>query len=316
MRPATGGTVRFRADRLETRPSARLPPPDTPDILALMTTRRLRRRFDRRAALFDDFAFVHRYAAAALFDRLEPINVEPGLLLDVGAGTGHVGRELQRRYRRARVVDVDLSPGMLHVGRRGLSLRRRPAAVCADARALPFGNDIADLIVSNLCLPWLGEPDAFIREAARVLKPGAPLLFSSLGPDSFRELREAVSAAGVDAPAVAFLDMHDVGDALVRGRLTAAVLDVERTSVRFGGANDLWRDLRGSASTAPARGLLTPRRLQRVADSLPRQVPGGEIEISLELVFGHAFAGFSQQNNDTIGEVRIEPGAIGRRSAK
>jgi len=54
-----------------------------------------------------------------------------------------------------------------------------------------------------------------------------------LGPDTLRELRAAWARAGSEhedyhTRVGHFLDMHDIGDALVRAGFAAPVLDVER----------------------------------------------------------------------------------------
>ena len=68
---------------------------------------------------------------------------------------------------------------------------RRFARVRADAYSLPFRDGAFDLVFSSLMLQWCDDLDAVFAEIARVLRPGGLLLFSTFGPGTLAELREA-----------------------------------------------------------------------------------------------------------------------------
>jgi len=69
------------------------------------------------------------------------------------------------------------------------------ARICANADCVPLASDSVDCVFSNLMLNWQPAPHRVFPEIARVLREGGLLLFSSLGPDTLRELREACAAA-------------------------------------------------------------------------------------------------------------------------
>ena len=75
----------------------------------------------------------------------------------------------------------------------------------ADAEALPLVNDSVDLVFSSLALQWCYRPDHLFAELARVLKPGGICVFTSLGPDTLRELRAAWAAVDAHQHVNAFL---------------------------------------------------------------------------------------------------------------
>lgn len=92
----------------------------------------------------------------------------PARLLDLGCGTGSLGRRLAERGFR--VVGSDLSLGML-----GVAARRRLPAACARAEALPFAEATFDGVYTVAMLHHLAAPAAVaaaLAEAVRVLRPG------------------------------------------------------------------------------------------------------------------------------------------------
>ena len=86
---------------------------------------------------------------------------------------------------------MDIAPGMLERARRQSRWLRRFARVRADAYSLPFRDGAFELVFSSLMLQWCDDLDAVFAEIARVLAPGGLLLFSTFGPGTLAELREA-----------------------------------------------------------------------------------------------------------------------------
>jgi SAM-dependent methyltransferase len=94
--------------------------------------------------------------------------------LDLGCGEGRVGAALARLGHS--VVGVDSSPAMV-----ALACERHEALV-ADAGSLPFEDGAFDLVVAYMSVMNLDDPEAGIREAARVLEPGARLCVAVVHP--------------------------------------------------------------------------------------------------------------------------------------
>ena len=101
---------------------------DTPGAL---NRRDVQRRFDRAARHFHQADFVHRHAAAGLFDRLLPMQLEPARILDLGAATGRDRKALAGRFRGALVISLDNSLEMLKLARRRGGWPSRPTACSA-----------------------------------------------------------------------------------------------------------------------------------------------------------------------------------------
>lgn len=262
--------------------------------LLRLDPRAVRRAFDRAASSVDDCDVVGARARAQMLSRLEGLPLSPTVVLDLACGTGQATRALRDRYRRARVLALDLSTPMLAAAGRRASWRRSFDLIRADPCRLPLRDGSVDLVFANLALPWATDPDGMLAEVRRVLRPRGYLSFSAFGPDTLRELREAWAAAD-EAPHVhRFADMHDVGDALVRGGFVGPVMDVERLTVTYGSLEGLYRDLRavgGGNALEARRRTLTGAGRRRCAEAYyeARRDADGRLPATCELVYGQAW---------------------------
>ncbi len=279
----------------------------------------VRQAFDRASASYDDAAVLQARVRDELLDRLRPMRLEPGIALDLGAGTGRGALELKRLYGSATVVALDIAPGMLREARRNSRAFRRFHRVCGDAFRLPLEDGCVDLVFSNLMLQWCDELDLAIGEIRRVLKPGGFLTFSTLGPDTLRELRAAWSAADSASHVNAFLDMHDIGDALTRAGFAEPVLDVERVELTYADVLALVRDLKAigahNVTSARLKGLTGRGKWRAMTQAYESFRRDGRLPATYEVVHGAAWGAEARPAlASSAGEVRIAPAAIRRRA--
>jgi malonyl-CoA O-methyltransferase len=285
---------------------ARYPSPRRNDV---------RRRFDRAAETFDDADFVHRVCGEGLLQRMLPMTIDARTVLDLGCATGTLSRKLASRFRKGRVVSLDLSLPMLRRARKMRSRFARIAEVQADAAAIPLPASCVDVVVANLLLPWIADVPSMLAEVARVLRQDGLFVFASLGPDSLRELREAFEED--EGHVLRFPDMHDIGDALVRAGLRDPVLDVDPLGVEYRSADALFEDLGrcgGRNSLAGRRrGATGKRYFQTVRQKLRDRMRDGRLTLTLELVYGHAWGGAARTAG---GEIRVDVADIGGRTRR
>ena len=166
---------------------------------------------------------------------------------------------------------------------------RRFERVRADAYALPFRDGSFDLVFSSLMLQWCDDLDAVFAEIARVLKPGGVLLFSTFGPGTLAELREAWSAS--DAPGNHvnhFFDPHALGSALMHAGLAEPVLDVDRTVIDYPDVLTLMRELKAigahNVTRGRARGLTGRKRLAAMTQAYETQRRDGKLPATYEVI--------------------------------
>jgi len=266
-------------------------PPEGVAAYALDSAR-VRRSFDRAATTYDAAAVLHAEVRGNLLARLDLMALAPRVAVDAGAGTGHASRALKRRYPKSLVIAVDTSQRMLQAAGRRQSWLRRFARVCADAEHLPLADGSVDLILSNLMLQWC-DPDPTFAEFRRVLAPQGLLIFTTLGPDTLRELRSAWAKVDSRTHVNQFIDMHDLGDALVRAGFASPVMDVERYTLTYLDVRRVAADLKATgahnSTIGRARGLTGRRQFAGLQNAYEAFRQDGRLPATYEVVFGHAW---------------------------
>lgn len=247
-------------------------------------------------------AFLAREIAKEMLARLELMNIQPKQVLDLGCGLGEDAKTLAQRYPAAQVYGIDLAQSFLQYGKRegrdnSVSIADRDLAqqanrlawVLADSHTLPLRSHSVDFIFANLLLPWATNPAVILRECRRVLRPEGLILFSCLGPDSFKEWPAEAQASILPG----LVDMHNVGDALLEQGFVDPVLEVENLIFNYRSEEQCLNELEqsGLCSKSEAASATTE----------------GRFPLTFEVVYGHAWcptakAGFKP---DAQGIVKI-----------
>lgn len=264
----------------------------------LLDKARVRTSFDRAARSYDASAILQKEVRARMQSRLDYIKIDPRVILDAGAGTGHATRSLAARYPDSRVIALDIALGMLHQVEAGQAwwkkwITRPQSRVCADIEQLPLAAQSLDFIWSSLAIQWCNDLDATFAGMSRALRPDGLLMFSTFGPDTLKELRAASDADPDHVHVSRFIDMHDIGDALVRNGFTAPVLDVEHFVLTYDDVLGVMRDLKAigahNAAQGRRRGLEGKGFLQRLTENYERFRSDGKLPATFEVVYGHAW---------------------------
>jgi malonyl-CoA O-methyltransferase len=276
--------------------------------------RAVRRSFDRAARTYDASAAVQAEIRTRLLERLDVVRLRPTAVLDLGAGTGHASRDLKRRYPSAQVVAVDSSLSMLRESARQQRFLRRFAPVCADAQLLPLRSRSFDLVVSNLLIEWCHDPDAVFAEAARVLRPQGLFTFTTVGPDTLKEVRELWRGIDPFTHVHRFIDMHDFGDALLRAGFAEPVMDTERLTVTYSDLSALVAEIRGSGARNIAqgrpRGLSSRARGAGVRSRSAELTRNGPLKVSVEVIHGHAWSVGERKSRRADDEILVPVEAL------
>jgi len=256
---------------------------------------RVRQAFDKAVDSYDQAAVLQKEVCRRLLEKLDVVCLSPEWVLDAGTGTGEAVKPLQKKYKKAEVVLLDLSEAMLQKAVRQGALFRKPHQVCGNIESLPFAEQSFDLLFSNLAMQWCNDLGATLMEFKRVLKPGALLQFATFGPDTLKELRSSWQKVDSAVHVNNFIDMHDIGDALLQSGFAEPVMESEIITVNYKEVDTLMQDLRDIGANVTAnghrQGLLTHNLLKKLYEAYEVHRQDGVLPASYEIIYGHAWVG-------------------------
>lgn len=253
---------------------------------------RIKKHFDAKADCYESAAVLQREVCDRMIERLDWVTLQPKSILDAGSGTGWGVQQLMQRYKSSKLIALDLSPRMLQQTRSKGGWLRKPSLVCADAEAIPLANESVDLVFSNLMLQWCQAEKVF-QEFHRILKPNGLLMFATFGPDTLKELRQAWAEVD-DKPHVNdFVDMHDLGDALMTTGFAEPVMDMDLITLTYHDARSVMTDLKAIGANTQIKtgvnGLTTPGKLKKVFEAYEKYRKSELLPATYEVVYGHAW---------------------------
>lgn len=233
-------------------------------------------------------AIVSETAGDELIARLDVVAMQPRRIVDCGCGPGDLTSLLQQRFPDAEIFAIDSAKNMLDYAKNkhGETIHW----VLTEANQLPFADHSVDLLVANELLPWCAELETVLHEWRRVLRPDGLLVFTSLGPDTLRELPLE------DLQLLHLIDMHHLGDALIQAGFQDPIMDVETFTLTY-------KEPANMQSELQAMGLIHA------------PLNASVLSATVEVVFGHAWGPQSAEGftADDAGVVKIPLSHLRRR---
>ena len=247
-----------------------------------------------------------------LLERLEYIKAEPGIILDIGSGTGQGTQGLAKQYPDAVIISMDLAENMLKKSKDllakedkesglmtqlknvlGKSRKKKITQVCADAEYLPYADASVDLIFSNLTIQWCFDLNTLFQEFRRVLKPGGFMLFSTFGSDTLTELKQSWAEVSESTHVNDFVDMHDIGDVLYNVQLENPVMDSEKIVLNYSAIRQILLDIKAvgahNQNSGRAKGFTGKSRLKAMYQAYEQFKTAQGYPVTYEVVYGHAW---------------------------
>lgn len=258
--------------------------------------RAVRRAFGRAARTYPQAAALQREVESRLLEQLAYLDDRvPRRVLDLGCGPGSAAAALKQKWgRKSDVIAMDLALPMLREARAKSRFWRPIHAVQGDAQALPFADAAFDLVFSSLCLQWVADLPRALGELRRVMREGGLLVFSTFGPDTLIELREAFAGAGFEPPLSPFAAIQQVGDALVAQGFKNPVIERDAYTLTYPDTAALMRELKaiGATDARPGRprGLSGKARHRAVAAAYEPLRRDGVLPSTWEVVTAMAWA--------------------------
>ncbi|MGI9319702.1 MAG: hypothetical protein ACR2QW_20420 [bacterium] len=162
-------------------------------------------------------------------------------------------------------------------------------------------NEEFDVVIINLPLAWL-EFDSLLPMIKPYLGPGCRLFFVTLGPDTLVELRDAWAGADTCEHVHSFVDLHHIGDLLVKAGFSKPIVDADWLGVEYQDLDLLLQDLRMEGFhnvLASRRKTLTGKSRGSKFREIIRSA-GDPVQMTFELIYGYAEVSANQE-----GKIRV-----------
>jgi len=226
---------------------------------------RVARSFSLAADSYDCAAQLQRRVGSMLLEMVPNIGYQK--VLDLGSGTGYYSRKLMQDYSIDTLVGLDLAEGMSAYSSKN-SGGSNIHWCCGDAESLPINGNSIDLVFSNLMLQWCAGTRALGQEMHRVLRDKGEWVFSTLGPGTLEELRQAWANVDNYVHVNSFISKHEIEKQLVSAGLTVEVHQCKLV-MQYSKLSHLTRDLKGiganNVNPGRARGLTASKRLKALS---------------------------------------------------
>ncbi|WP_247596854.1 biotin synthase [Hydrogenophaga sp. PAMC20947] len=151
------------------------------------------------------------------------------------------------------------------------------------------------MVWANMALHHVAQPMGLLKQWHQSVDTHGFLMFSCLGPDSLRELRDVFAAEGWPAPSHSFTDMHDWGDMLVACGFAEPVMDMERITLSYSTPMAMLDELRGlgrNLNVSRFQGLRSRAWRDALCAAIEQRGARGEdgrLILTFEVVYGHAY---------------------------
>jgi malonyl-CoA O-methyltransferase len=256
----------------------------------------VRSAFNKASSHYDEHAFLQKEIATRLDAKLEVISGSSNVIVDLGAGTGLLSKQLSKRFPGSQLICLDFAQA---------SLKHNPLSskICANAYQLPLADNSVDIVISSLMMQWCPDLNQLFSEIHRVLKNDGLILFSTFGPDTLKELKKSWSVVDNEAHVNTFTDMHDIGDKMLGCGFISPVMEMEKLTLTYQTVTDLLRDLKaiGAQSVnARSKSLTGKDKFKLMIKMYESYRKDEKLPATYEVIYGHAWKRVS-----TVGKIEI-----------
>ena len=245
--------------------------------------------------------WLHEDIGRRMEERLQWIRLQPKRWVDWAPVNGGLATHaaVRARYPKANCLAIETSEMRLQKAKVALTnpwwtVWKRQSVSVADLSNSLQQQEAFDMVWANMALHTAVAPQSLLRAWHSLLATDGFLMFSSLGPDTLRELQPIYQDMGWGDPSHAFTDMHDWGDMLVQAGFAEPVMDMERITLTYATPSDLLKDLRLLGRNLHhqryqnLRGRGWRQSLESALWTLAKPDQGGRLVLTVEVIYGHA----------------------------
>ena len=245
--------------------------------------------------------WLHEEIGRRMEERLQWIRLQPKRWVDWAPVNGGLATHaaVRARYPKANCLAIETSGLRLQKAKVALTnpwwtVWKRQSVSVADLANSLQQQEAFDMVWANMALHTAVAPQSLLRAWHSLLATDGFLMFSTLGPDTLRELQPIYQDMGWGDPSHAFTDMHDWGDMLVQAGFAEPVMDMERITLTYATPSDLLKDLRLLGRNLHhqryqnLRGRGWRQSLESALWTLAKPDQGGRLVLTVEVIYGHA----------------------------
>ena len=245
--------------------------------------------------------WLHEEIGRRMEERLQWIRLQPKRWVDWAPVNGGLATHaaVRARYPKANCLAIETSGLRLQKAKVALTnpwwtVWKRQSVSVADLANSLQQQEAFDMVWANMALHTAVAPQSLLRAWHSLLATDGFLMFSTLGPDTLRELQPIYQDMGWGDPSHAFTDMHDWGDMLVQAGFAEPVMDMERITLTYATPSDLLKDLRLLGRNLHhqryqnLRGRGWRQSLESTLWTLAKPDQGGRLVLTVEVIYGHA----------------------------
>lgn len=246
--------------------------------------------------------WLHEEVARRMEERLSWLTLRPRRWLHWEPLRGGLGAQalLEKRYPQAKCYAVHATDAQTQIAKAAfLPEWWQVSRWLGQSIEFSLPRDPVQMLWANMSLHMLEDPQAVLKQWHQLLEPDGFLMFSCLGPDTLRELRQLYQEECWPPATHSFTDMHDWGDMLLEAGFSDPVMDTERITLTFATPERLLSELRElGRNLHPQRfSALRGRRWYQSLLAGLRRTMGEEgdgknnFRLTFEVVYGHAIRG-------------------------
>jgi malonyl-CoA O-methyltransferase len=168
-------------------------------------------------------------------------------------------------------------------------------------------------------LPWSSDMMVTFQSCLRVLKKNGLFIFTTVGIDTLKELRQAFAQVDILDHVNHFFDMHEIGDGMVQVGFADPVVDMEYLTVTYQRLPRLFEDLKTTGSHVlnnhSMQGLYPRQKWKKMLEAYEAyKTSEGVYPATIEIIYGHAFKPErAAQRRDASGAVTVSIHEIQRK---
>ena len=264
--------------------------------------------------------WLHEEVARRMLDRLQWIKLQPAVWAHWGAVRGGLQAHaaLLKQYARAACFVIEPSEHRKALARAALvppwwkRIARMLSGGGATARFDAPAPGSVNMLWANMALHEAADPQALLATWHRLLAVDGFVMFSSLGPDTAREVRDVYQALGWPPAGHQLTDMHDWGDMLVQTGFAEPVMDMERITLTYETPARLLQELTELGRNfhpqrfSALRGRQWRAKLEKlISERLPR-ASDGRLLLTFEVIYGHALKARPKVKVSALSAVSVE----------